>query len=185
MAGKVTTDQVSVSTFTPEGAAHLETVLVPKLMKDFEYQIYRDPDRFLARESVDLETSEKTDTLTQLVATIEDEVFFPLKDIVETNRVDTDIDLKSLIRVAGAGVILKDKVEADAGLLTCIITTRNAIANFLGNTLDACREQCATVQQLDNSFSGATTMCIAAVKKSKDVWKNGLEAGLKTLAKGL
>ena len=106
----------TVNMLTPEGAEHLETVLIPKLMKDFEYQIYRDPDRFVVREVTNLQTNEKTDTLTQLIDGIKEEVFAPLHDIMEMNRVDGDLALKSLIRRVGAGVILKDKVETDAAI---------------------------------------------------------------------
>ena len=106
----------TVNMLTPEGAEHLETVLIPKLMKDFEYQIYRDPDLFVAREVTDMRTNEKTDTLTQIIERIKDEVFFPLHDIMEMNSVNSDQALKSLIRRVGAGVILKDKVETDAAI---------------------------------------------------------------------
>lgn len=101
---------------SPEGAEHLEKVLIPKLMKDYEYQIYRDPDEFIPHEITNLKTKEKANSLDELVERIKDEVFFSLMDIIETNRVDTDIALKSLIRVAGAGVILDDKAETAAAI---------------------------------------------------------------------
>ena len=82
-------------------------------------------------------------------------------------------------------LLADEKVRNNANLVKCIVTARTAIAAYFGESLKLCREQCATTTVLENSFRGSANACIAEIKKAKALWKNGLESGLKEIAKNL
>jgi hypothetical protein len=67
--------------------------------------------------------------------------------------------------------------------VNCLVTARTAIADYLGETLKICREKCVTTTVLENSFRSTANACIDEIKKSKALWKNGLESGIKAIAK--
>lgn len=97
-----------------EGQAHLRNVVLPKLYKGIEFAIYCDPVKFQAVEIEDLRTGKKTDGLDLVVDDIMRETFHPLTEIVKANRIDDNAGMRNLVRIAGAGVLLNDAIEAKA-----------------------------------------------------------------------
>ncbi|MBO6167495.1 MAG: hypothetical protein J6P13_03995 [Kiritimatiellae bacterium] len=101
-----------------EGQAYLKDEILPKIYREVEFDIYRNPDAYTE------------DKLGARIQKLENNFMTPLFLAASFNKANDEESLKNLIKVAGAGVLLTDKEETAAAIanLKTWLTTKEGSA---------------------------------------------------------